>query len=257
MIKKILLTLLISAFLLTACGGESTPDPALDPIIAMTSAFATVNAAFTQTAMAVPTISIPTDTPVPTAAVLSNPPTPSHTLLVTVTVPIANCRYGPDKIYTGPYGLRSGKVREAFGRDETSNWLFVRELDGQKACWVHISTVTVQGDVATLDITPTKLQISDSYPPPTNISATRNGNQVLVSWDNVPLDGKDVFIESHYLLETWLCDGQKIVHQQTATNEQSLTFTDEQGCAEKSSAKISTASKRGYSIPAEISWPGY
>ncbi len=55
MTKKILLTLLSASFVLSACGGDTTPDPALDPNLAMTAAFATVNAAFTQTALAVPT----------------------------------------------------------------------------------------------------------------------------------------------------------------------------------------------------------
>ena len=46
MTKKILLTLLFASFVLSACGGNTTPDPALDPNLAMTAAFATVNAAF-------------------------------------------------------------------------------------------------------------------------------------------------------------------------------------------------------------------
>jgi hypothetical protein len=253
MTKRIFLTLLVAAFALSACGGNATPDPALDPVLAMTAAFATINASSTQTALAVPTLPpAPTETPVPPAPPPFNP---TVIMQITVAVPVVNCRFGPDTIYVAPYGLRFGKIREAIGRDETGAWLLVREIEGKKACWVSAPTVTVQGDPSTLAIAPTKLSFTDKYGPPPYINATRNGDQVQVSWGDVPLTKEDVFIDSHYLLETWLCSNGQFLHKLTATNDLSLVLTDDASCAESSHAQIYTATRSGYSNPAKIPWP--
>jgi hypothetical protein len=251
--KQILFTCLVAMLALTACGGNATPDPALDPNLAMTQAFATVNASFTQTALAIPTNTpLPAETLAPTAI----PPfVPTAILQITVAVPIVNCRLGPDTVYVAPYGLRSGKVLEAIGRNETETWLLVREIGGQKACWVSAPTVTLTGDPFTLAIAPTNLTFTDKYAPPANINATRSGEQVQVSWSEVPLEKGDTFLESHYLLEAWLCNGGQLIRKITATNELTMIFTDQVGCAEPSHAEIYTATRTGYSNSAEILWP--
>lgn len=254
MIKNLLLILLISAFLLTACGGEATPDPALDPVIAMTAAFATVNAAFTQTALALPTSSIPTETPVPTAG--PQPTAFSPTVVLPATVKAtSNCRFGPGTVYAGPGGVRTGKVLEAIGRDTTSEWIMVREVGGNKSCWVNIIGLTIQGDGNTLAIAPVALVFTENYPPPPNITAVRSGDQVQISWGDVPLQPQVVFPESHYFLELWLCSGGQLTPSILATNDLTLTVTDQPGCTGASHGLLYTTTREGYSQPAVIPWP--
>jgi acetyl esterase/lipase len=55
----------IALLVLSGCGTPNTPIPTIDPNAAMTMAFATMNAAATQTALAAPTFT-PTATPYPT-----------------------------------------------------------------------------------------------------------------------------------------------------------------------------------------------
>jgi hypothetical protein len=255
MIKRILFTLFIAAFALSACGGNATPDPALDPVLAMTQAFATVNAAFTQTAFAIPTNTpAPTETPTPTMPPQPTQFTPTVTLTVSVTVP-ANCRFGPSTTYAGPGGFRTGKVLEAIGRDASGQWLLVREAGGKKSCWVNIIALSVQGDIATLAIAPVQLLINPDYPPPSNITATRNGDQVRIAWSEVPLQPQVTYIDSHYFLELWVCNGGQLTYTILATQDLTVTVTDQPGCAEASHGLLYTTTREGYSAPAVIPWP--
>ena len=255
MIKRILLTLFIAAFALSACGSDTTPDPALDPVLAMTQAFATVHASFTQTALAVPTIPpAPTETPVPTAPPQPTQFTPTVILPVTVTV-AANYRFGPGTVYAGPGGARTGKVLEAIGRDASGQWLLVREPGGNKSSWINIIALSVQGDINTLAIAPIVFIFTPNYPPPTNITATRNGDQVQISWSDVPIQPQVVYAEGHYFLELWLCNGGQPAYTLLATNNLTVTVTDQPGCATASHGLLYTATREGYSQPAAIPWP--
>ena len=250
--KTIILS--IFAMLLSACGGNATPDPALDPNLAMTAAFATVNASFTQTALAVPTLPpAPTETPVP-AVPQPTQFTPTVVLPVTVTVG-ANLRFGPSTVYAGPGGARSGKVLEAIGRDASGQWLLVREPGGKKSSWINIIAISVQGDVNSLAIAPVELIITPNYPPPSNITATRNSDQVQISWGEVPLTPQVTYIDSHYFLELWLCTGGQLTYTILATNDLFITVTDQPGCAEASHGLLHTTTREGYSQPATIPWP--
>ena len=252
MTKRILLTLMLAALALTACGGQATTDPALDPVIAMTSAFATVNASFTQTALA-----IYTNTPAPTETPL--PPTPTQfvpTVTLTVMVKVAaNYRFGPSTIYAGPGGARSGKVLEAIGRDASGQWLLVREAGGKKSSWVNIIALEVQGDINSLAIAPVELIFTANYPAPSNIAATRNGDQVVITWGDVPLQPQAIHRDSHYFLEVWLCNGGALTYTILSTNDLFISVTDQPGCAEASHGLLYTATREGYSQPATIPWP--
>jgi hypothetical protein len=250
--KTIILS--IFAMLLSACGGNATPDPALDPNLAMTAAFASVYASFTQTALAIPTLPpAPTETPVP-AVPQPTQFTPTVILPVTVTVG-ANLRFGPSTVYAGPGGARSGKVLEAIGRDASGQWLLVREPGGKKSSWINIITISVQGDVNSLAIAPVELIITPNYPPPSNITATRNSDQVQISWGEVPLTPQVTYIDSHYFLELWLCTGGQLTYTILATNDLFITVTDQPGCAEASHGLLHTTTREGYSQPATIPWP--
>jgi len=256
MTKKILLILLAASFALSACGGGATPDPALDPMLAMTSAFATVNAAFTQTALAIPTTPpAPTETPTLTPGPQPSQFSPTVTLTVTVKA-VANCRFGPSTTYAGPGGVRTGKVLEAIGRDATGQWLLVaREAGRKKSCWVNIIALDVQGDINTLAIAPVELVFTPNYPPPPNIAARRNVDQVTISWGDVPLPFQVVYLDSHYFLELWLCSSGQLTYTLLGTNDLTVTVIDSTGCTEASHGLLYTTTKEGYSQPAAIPWP--
>lgn len=258
MTKRILFLIVAAALALSACGGGEAA-PTSDPNAVMTMAVAIVNASSTQTALAAPTITpLPTETPT-----LPPPPTSSGSagFTPTVTFPVtvkiqANCRFGPDTAYAGPGGLRSGKVLEALGRDPSGQWLLIRETGGKKSCWVNIIALDVQGDINALAIAPVSLIITPDYLPPANITATRNVDQVTISWADVPLQPKDIHPESHYLLELWLCNAGALSFSVRSTNDLTITIIDQPGCAEASHGQISTATRSGYSQPAPITpWP--
>lgn len=252
MTARLILSLSILTLFITACGATPPPEPTLDINLAITQAFATVHAAYTQTALAVPTSTpLPTETPTPAG------PTqfaPSVTLPVTI-VSTANCRFGPDTIYAWPVRLRFGKVFEAIGRDESGQWLRVREPGGQNSCWLNIITVNVQGDVNTLDIAPVDLPINPAYPAPPNVVANRVGEWVQIRWGEVGLPPTVIYPESRYLLDLWLCQNGQLVHAPLATNDLSASVWDQPGCAEASSGVIHTTTLEGYSPPAIIPWP--
>ncbi|MCL4825156.1 MAG: hypothetical protein KJZ57_13155, partial [Anaerolineales bacterium] len=75
MTKRIFLTLLLFASIISACSPASTPAPTVDANAAMTQAFATVNAALTATASA-SAPEAPTETPVPSATPTRSGPPP-------------------------------------------------------------------------------------------------------------------------------------------------------------------------------------
>jgi hypothetical protein len=259
--KQIFLTILIAAFILTACGGGESAPPTIDPaIIAM--ALATINAASTQTAQAVvPTLPPPAEIPTTAPGAGSTPAapvaggfTPTAILPAVVTV-AANYRFGPSTVYAGPGGARSGKVLEAIGRDASGQWILVREPGGKKSSWVNIIALQIQGDVNSLAIAPVQLIFTPDYPAPSNITATRNGDQVQISWGDVPLRPQVIYIDSHYFLELWLCTGGQLTYTILSTNDLTMTVTDAAGCSEASHGLLYTATREGYSQPATIPWP--
>lgn len=73
--KRIFLTLLLLAVILTACATDAPPAPTIDANAAMTQAFATVNAAMTATAQA-SAPEAPTETPPPSATPTRSGPPP-------------------------------------------------------------------------------------------------------------------------------------------------------------------------------------
>jgi hypothetical protein len=167
----------------------------------------------------------------------------------------ANLRFGPSTVYAGPGGARSGKVLEAIGRDASGQWLLVREPGGKKSSWINIIAISVQGDVNSLAIAPVELIITPNYPPPSNITATRNSDQVQISWSEVPLTPQVTYLDSHYFLELWLCTGGQLTYTILATNDLFITVTDQPGCAEASHGLLHTTTREGYSQPATIPWP--
>jgi len=95
------------------------------------------------------------------------------------------------------------------------------------------------------------------YHSPDRIKATRDSNQVTLSWNEVWMTEDD---DRGYFLEVWVCQGGNLVWLPVALPNQysnEYTFTDEAGCAQPSNGLLYTVEKHGYSNPVEIPWPPY
>ena len=104
-----------------------------------------------------------------------------------------------------------------------------------------------------------KLPVSPNYSPTTVLKVLRNKNTVTVNWLDIPLragDEEDASMQ-HYIIEVWRCQGGKIIFDPLATNDLSITFTDEPGCSEPSHGRIFVQEKHGFAGPTEITWPTY
>lgn len=148
--------------------------------------------------------------------------------------------------------LFQGDTGEVRGRDFASTWLLLKLDKSGQFCWASKGTVTVSGDVTTIKVTPPNLPITPDTPIPTDVTATRKNNQVIITWKPVPLAPDD----SHgYLLDVKICNNGGLVQYVIQTDNTSYTFTDEQNCAKPSKGKLYAVSVRGYSTPVDIPWP--
>ncbi len=176
-----------------------------------------------------------------------------------VTADLLSCRYGPGSEYLFLYGLRKGANIKLIGRTEGNNWVYV---DGKNKCWVNIEYIDIAGDKNSLPVVYpgiAKLPVSPYYPPTTVLKVLRNKNTVTVNWLDIPLragDEEDASMQ-HYIIEVWRCEGGKIIFDPLATNDLSITFTDEPGCSEPSRGRIFVQEKHGFAGPTEITWPAY
>ena len=252
MSRKILLVILLACLALTACApavATSTPvsaSPATaSPIIPTPVTASPVTASKT------PILPTSTATPVtPTAVVVES-------LNATVTAERLSCRYGPGSEYLFLYGLRKGAKITLIGQTGGNNWVWV---DGSNKCWVNTNFIEIEGDPNHLPIVypgASKLPISPYYPPTTVLSATRDGNEVTVSWLEVPISPGDYEDESMqtYLIEVWRCEAGRMIFDPLATNETSIVFVDVTGCSQPSHGRVFVQEKHGFAGPADIPWP--
>ncbi len=252
---------LLPLFLLTisACAGATEPSspPTLSASATLSTPLPpspTETLAPTHTLTPAPTLTASaTITPTTTATFL---PT-VESLSATVNVDLLSCRYGPGPEYLYLYALRRGARIQLIGRTEGNNWVWV---SGQNKCWVNAKFLDINGDQEQLPIVYpgiARLPVSPYYPPTTVLGATRTGNRVTVHWADVPLRAGDEEDESmlHYIIEVWRCEAGQIIFEPLATNELSITFVDEPGCAAPSHGRVFVQEKHGYAGPAEIPWP--
>lgn len=207
----------------------------------------------TRTATAEPTFTL-------TPATLSSPTvtaTPTFAFPGATVNKQAHCRYGPSVAYLHAADLYPGDTGTVRSRYIYSNWLYIKFDKLNYFCWVAPSVVDVVGDVSTLVYKELNLQSigSNQYGPPTGVTATRNGNEVTISWNQVPMS-KDK--DRGYLLELFVC--QDTVYKwwtDSYPDQHSTSYTvqDEAGCAQPSSGKLYTVEKHGFSEPAIVPWP--
>ena len=257
MVKTVLPALLVVCLALTACGSApkpavASPSPTVPPSAVVLPAETTsLPAAETPTPSPAPS---PTDTPTATAAPV--PPT-VDSLQATVSADLLSCRYGPGPEYLFLYGLRKGANIKLIGQTGGNNWVWV---DGKNKCWVNVKFLEVAGDFKTLPVVypdQAPLPRSPYYPRTTILSATRDGNQVTVTWLDIPLrpgDEEDATM-LHYIVETWRCEAGQVIFDPLATNDTSISFVDEPGCDLPSHGRVFVQEKHGFAGPSDIPWP--
>ena len=263
--KKYFLFLFSLLLVLASCNMASTESQGTATADSLTA----VAAAWTQTPA--PTFTLtPTDTLTPTLTLTPTetlPPTltftPTITATPTFTFPTvtvnkqAHCRYGPSVAYLHAADLYAGDVGTVRGRYIYGNWLYIKFDKLNYFCWVAPSVVDVVGDISAINYKELNLQSigNNMYGPPTGVTAIRNGNKVTVSWKRVEMTKDD---DRGYLLELFVCQNGAYIWWTDSYPDQyttSYTVKDEAGCAAKSSGKLYTVEKHGFSQPAIISWP--
>jgi len=250
--------LLLSLLLGTACAPSSEQQATLTA----TSMTATA-ASWTDTPVPTSTFT-PTETLTPTVT-FTQTITPTFTITATPTFafPVAtvnkqaHCRYGPSVVYLHAADLYPGDVGSVRGRFIYSNWLYIKFDKLDYFCWVAPSVVNVIGDVSTVGYKELNLQSigSNQYGPPRNVTAVRNGNEVVITWDRVEMT-KDK--DRGYLLELFVCQKGAYLWWTDSYEDQYTTsyeVRDEPGCSEPSSGKLYTVEKHGFSDPVDIPWP--
>jgi hypothetical protein len=153
--------------------------------------------------------------------------------------------------------LYQGDVGTVRGRYIYSNWLYVKFDKLNYFCWVAPSVVDVVGDVKQIAYKELDLQSigSNMYGPPTGVTAVRNGNEVIISWNQVNMTKDD---DRGYLLELFVCQGGYLLWWTDSYPDQFTTsyeVRDEAGCPAPSSGFLYTVEKHGFSQPAVIPWP--
>ena len=207
-----------------------------------------------------------TDTPTPqyTPSITPTPsrtPTPS---LVPTFAPIAakvlvqsNCRYGPGAAYLYEWGLFPDVRVDIVGRNDIGTWAYVEPWTYFDRCWVKSEFLDIRGDLRDAPPYYSRLPFGELYNPPTNVRASRNGDDVVIAWDEVWMTTDD---DRGYLIETWLCrDGQLIFTPLRTRQYQETTITvqDETGCQLPSGGRVYTAEKHGYTQWILVVWPAH
>jgi hypothetical protein len=197
--------------------------------------------------------STPTQTSTPTHTLTpSITPTPTYSL-PTLTVKMqANCRYGPGTAYLYAWGMYAGDTATVWGRSYSGTWLWIQPDNIKYQCWIAASVVEVKGDISVLFVAPVRLPHSVLYSAPTGVTALRDGDSVIVSWNSAHMTEDD---NRGYMIETNLCQDGNLVWMAVATMDTTLTLRDDQGCSEKSNGLLYTVEKHGYTDPVPIPWP--
>lgn len=241
-------------------------DPAPTPSPFETATFSyqdTLTPENSPTAFAEDSTATVTDEPAATPTIeptLTPTLTPTPSILRAAVLELSNCRYGPGQPYLYKYGLLKGNRLEVIGRIESGSWVFVRAIGGNNPCWVKASLLSIQGDVMSVDVVyPGKYTLPKSpyYPPLTGAKATRNGDQVRLTWTAMALRPGDEESPTSplYLVETWTCQGGQIVFTPIGAYDNVAYIKDEAGCSTPSYGRVFFSEKHGYAGPTDFAWP--
>ncbi len=230
----------------------STITPSKNPTSSSTVTSTPTN---TTTPTNSPTVTITeTATLAATATITS---TPTFTFPAVKVHTQAHCRYGPSSAYLHAADLYPGDTGTVRGRYVNSKWLHVKFDKLNYWCWVSPSVIDVSGDISTVKFIEPNLQTigSNMYGPPQNINASRNGDQVTITWSQMNMTEDD---DRGYFIEAWVCqNGAYLWWTVSFPNQYTTTYSvlDQTGCKAPSSGVIYTVEKHGYSQPSTIPWP--
>ncbi|MEK6751200.1 MAG: hypothetical protein AABZ00_02955 [Chloroflexota bacterium] len=225
----------------------STPTPLPPTATETPTSTFTPEATFTPTFTSTPTITL---TPTITA-------TPTFTFPTVTVNKQAHCRYGPSAAYLHAADLYAGDVGSVRGRGLYSQWLYIKFDKLNYFCWAAPSVVDVVGEVSTINkVEPNLLSIgSNRYGPPSNVRAERDGDEVVITWDQVEMTKDD---DRGYFIEAFVCQDGAYLWWTFSYPDQfttSYSVKDEAGCPAASYGKLYTVEKHGYSKPVDIPWP--
>jgi hypothetical protein len=254
---KQLLTLFI--LLLTACNASaSLPTGKVDS--------ATATSASTET-MPPPTETsspVPTETSVPTSTPTLTPIPVVENLKAKVIADKLVCRYGPGANYLYLIALNRNTPLTLIGRAEGNNWVLIenRGRSDSHDCWVNGEFVQAEGDMKHLKVVYPdvyKIPVSPYYGPTTVLSATREGDEITVSWIEIIVSPGKYENENMfpYIVEVWRCENGEYLFETLGTTYPAIKFIDQQGCDQPSHGRVYIQEKHGYAGPADIPWPGY
>lgn len=238
--------------MLTACNFASTPTAELFPVteeFVQPEAFSPTPEAPTATATIPPTETL---TPSPTAV-----PIVENINAVVIKDKLV-CRYGPGANYLYLFAYNNGAKIKLVGRAAGNNWVLV-ENEPQR-CWVNAEFLQMEGDPKQLiSMYPEgyKIPVSPYYGPTTVLTATREGDEITVSWIEVIVspgkyESPNMF---PYIVEVWHCVNGEFIFETLGTTYPAIKFVDQQGCDESSHGRVYIQEKHGYAGPADIPWP--
>lgn len=160
-------------------------------------------------------------------------------------------------MYLYKYGLLGGSNLEIIGRTGLGTWVLIQAIGGSNPCWVNAEMMQINGDVMT--VAPLDPHIvmawSPYYGALCGVSAIRDGNEVIVFWDALPLRAGDDSEQVPYVLEAWVCVDGQIVFTPVGAYTIAAKVMDEPGCSEPSHARVLAAEKHGYTPWIKVSWP--
>jgi len=151
--------------------------------------------------------------------------------------------------------LYAGFNIEVIGRNDPGTWVVIQAIGGTNPCWVKASLLNIHGEVMSLAPAALPLPESPYYGPLTGVSAVRNGNSVIISWDTLNLRAGDDSLQYPYLIEAWLCQSGQLTFTPIGSWETIVTVQDETGCSEASHARVYGVEKHGYTAWVTVPWP--
>lgn len=253
--SRIFTVLCLFVLVLSACAPASVP--AAEPVAATEEAVVLEAETATETPIPSPTF---TTTPIPPTATPTETPLPTvESLKAKVTADKIICRYGPGANYLYLIAFNKSTPVRLIGRAAGNDWVLVE--NNPQDCWVKSEFLESQeGDFQTLrSVYPEeyKIPVSPYYGPTTVLSATREGDQVTVTWMEIIVSPGKYEDENMfpYIVEVWACQDGKIVFDTLGSRVPFITFTDQPGCSEPSRGRVYIQEKHGYAGPAEIPWP--
>ncbi len=169
-----------------------------------------------------------------------------------------SCFYGPSKTYLYKYGLLKGNRLDIIGYMADTGYIEVQAIGGSNPCWMNLEWMDVQGDinlVQPIDPLTIKLPQSPYYGALTWVKATRTGNDVTVTWEELGMSPGDDSEQEPYLIEAWVCRDGKLIFVPIGAYYTEATIKDEPGCSEASFGRVYGVEKHGYTKPREIPWP--